>query len=43
MISGGVADESATAHARDLMERLAAPPKSRKGTKGNTRPPDPVG
>ncbi|MFM9084630.1 MAG: hypothetical protein ACKOQ7_12280, partial [Actinomycetota bacterium] len=43
MISGGVADESATAHARDLMERLSAPAKARKAAKGNARRQDPVG
>jgi DNA repair protein RecN (Recombination protein N) len=43
MISGGVADESATAHARDLVDRLSAPPKARKGARGNARPPGSVG
>ena len=43
MISGGVADESATAHARDLMERLSAPSKARKPARGNARRSDPVG
>ena len=37
MLSGGVADDSATAHARDLMEQLSRRGKSAGRPKGKPR------